>query len=77
MKRCRVEYYRYLGADLADTLLLVIETEIGDSVWLDTANVKPDGECPVIFLSHETGQQKRAWSSVGDFLEELLTPEKD
>src|SRR5439155_8829159 len=29
-------YYRDIRADLPESLLVVMETEIGDSVWLDT-----------------------------------------
>jgi hypothetical protein len=70
-------YYRDIGAKLTDSMLVVMQTEIGDSVWLDTARKKPDGDCPVILMSHETGGEQREWPSVADFLEELLTAEGD
>ena len=54
-----------------------METEIGDSVWLDTAQTRPDGDCRVVLMSHETGQAEGEWPSVAEFLEDLLTPEED
>jgi hypothetical protein len=52
-------------------------TEFGDSVWLDTNRRSGKGDCRVILLSHENGEEERAWPSVAEFLEVLLTPEKD
>jgi hypothetical protein len=75
-KECRAErdYYRELGAELADSMLAVIRTEWGDSVWLDTSRPSGDGDCRVVLMSHETGEQQREWPSVAEFLEEILTP---
>ncbi len=68
-------YYGDLGVKLPDSLLLVMATEIGDSIWLDPARAKPGGDCRVVLMSHETGDEQREWSSVAEFLEELLTAE--
>ena len=80
LARCRrgeVTYFQNLGAEIADTMLLALKTEIGDSVWLDTSLPAPAGDCRVILMSHETGEQEREWPSIAEFLEELLTPEED
>jgi hypothetical protein len=44
---------------------------------VDTRAPKPDGDCRVVLISHETGKEEREWSSVADFLEELLTAEAE
>jgi hypothetical protein len=73
-KECRTEiaYYREIGAELPDSLLAVMTTEFGDSVWLDTSRPSGDGDCRVVLMSHETGEEQREWSSVAEFLEEML-----
>jgi hypothetical protein len=74
-KECQAErdYYRELGAELADSLLAVMRTEWGDSVWLDTSRPSGNGDCRVVLMSHETGDEQREWPSVAEFLEETLT----
>jgi hypothetical protein len=54
-----------------------MQTELGDSIWLDTRRQKPDGDCRVLLMSHETGEEERDWLSIADFLEELLTAEAE
>jgi hypothetical protein len=78
-KECRAElaYYREIGADLPVSLLAVMTTEFGDSVWLDTSRPSGNGDCRVVLMSHETGEEQREWSSVAEFLEEILTSEAD
>lgn len=66
-------YYRGMGAKMPASLVVVAQTEIGDSLWLDTAKVTPEGDCNVILMSHETGDEERRWPTVAEFLEELLT----
>jgi hypothetical protein len=66
-RRTEVDYYREIGAELADSLVLVMQTEIGDSVWLDRRTLKPDGDCRVVLMSHETGEEEREWSKCGRF----------
>jgi hypothetical protein len=68
-------YYRDIGAKLPGSLLPVMQTEIGDSVWLDTARPRPGGDCRVVLMSHETGEEQGEWPSIAGFLEELLTAE--
>jgi hypothetical protein len=69
-------YYRERREDLPNALLVVMRTEIGDSIWLDTAKQERGGECRVVLMDHETGGEARVWASVAAFLEELLTTEK-
>jgi hypothetical protein len=76
-RRGEVAYFQNLGTEIADTMLLAMQTEIGDSVWLDTSLPAPTGDCRVILMSHETGEQEREWPSITEFLEELLTSEED
>jgi hypothetical protein len=72
-RHAETSYFRSIGAELPGTLLPVVETETGDSVWLDTSRQRSNGDTGVILLSHETGGTEREWSSVAEFLEELLT----
>jgi hypothetical protein len=78
-QRSESEYYRGIGAELPDSMLFIIHTEIGDSIWLDTTKQKPDGDCRVVLMSHETSEEERDWPAVAEFLEELLTetPEEE
>jgi hypothetical protein len=76
-QRSESEYYRGIGAQLPNSMLFIIHTEIGDSIWLDTANPKADGDCRVVLMSHETGEEERDWPTVAEFLEELLTETQD
>ncbi len=72
-QRSESEYYRGGGAELPDSMLFIIHTELGDSIWLDTAQPKPDGDYRVVLMSHETWAEERDWPTVAEFLEELLT----
>jgi len=72
-RQTEAEYYGDIGATLSRSLLLAMQTEIGDSVWLDTAKKKPNGDCRVVLMSHETGDVDREWPTIAEFLEELLT----
>jgi hypothetical protein len=72
-----VSYYRDLGTELGKSQLVVMQTEVGDSIWLDTGRRKRDDDCRVVLMSHETGEEQREWLSIADFLEELLTAEGD
>jgi hypothetical protein len=77
-KESRAEraYYREIGAELPDSLLAVMTTEFGDSVWLDTSRLHGNGDCRVVLMSHETGEA-REWPTVAEFLEEVLTAQED
>ncbi len=72
-QRSESKYYRGGGAELPDSMVFVMTTELGDSIWLDTAQEKPDGDCRVVLMSHETWAEERDWPTVAEFLEELLT----
>jgi hypothetical protein len=76
-RQTEADYYGDIGAKLPAPLLLVISTEIGDSIWPDTARPKPGGDCRVVLMSHETGEEQREWPSIAEFLEELLTAEAE
>jgi hypothetical protein len=76
-QRTEIGYFEEIGARLPETLTVVVQTEIGDSIWLDRARQKPDGDCRVVLISHETGEEDREWPSVAEFLEELLMAEED
>jgi hypothetical protein len=71
-QREEVEYYREINSPLPKGFVLAVQTEIGDSIWLDTRRVRRDGDCRVVLMSHETGEQEREWPTVAEFLEELL-----
>jgi hypothetical protein len=74
-KECRAEraFYLDIGAELPDSLVEVMTTEFGDSFWLDSSRPYGIGDCRVVMMSHETGKEQREWSSVAEFLEEMLT----
>jgi hypothetical protein len=74
-KECRAElaFYREIGAELPDSLVEVMTTEFGDSIWLDTSRPCGSGDCRVVLMSHETAEEHREWSSIAEFLEEMLT----
>jgi hypothetical protein len=73
--RQEADYYRQVGAAVQDSFMLVMQTEVGDSIWLDTARLQSEGDCRVVLLSHETGGEERTWPSIAEFLEELLASE--
>ena len=62
-----------VGGMVLGFLLAVTTTEFGDSIWLDTSRTGGTGDCRVVLMSHETGEEQREWSSVEEFLEEMLT----
>jgi hypothetical protein len=76
-RQTEAAYYRDIHAELSHAMLPVVRTEIGDSIWLDTSQQRPDGDARVVLMSHETGGEEREWSSVAYFLEEFLAPEDD
>jgi hypothetical protein len=78
VKECIAEraYYRDIGAALPDSMLAVMTTEFGDSVWLDTSRPHGNGDCRVVLMSHETGEA-REWPTVAEFLEEVLTAQEE
>jgi hypothetical protein len=71
-----VKYYSDMRAELPKTLLTVMTTEFGDSIWLDTTQIDKQGDCRVILMNHETGEQQREWGTVAEFLEEVLIPQE-
>jgi hypothetical protein len=71
-QREEVDYYREIGAARPNGLILVAQTEIGDSIWLDPGRKTGAGDCRVVLMSHETRDVDREWPSVAEFLEELL-----
>jgi hypothetical protein len=72
-RRTESEYYKGIGAELPESMLFIIHTELGDSIWLDTSQERPDGGCRVVLMSHETGEEERDWPTIAEFLDELLT----
>ena len=71
------DFYREISAPLPRGFVLIVQTETGDSIWLDTKRKRPDGDCRVLLVSHETGQADREWPCAAAFLEELLTADGD
>ena len=61
-----------LGNDLPQTLLPVATSDIGDRVLLDTSMVTPKGDCPVLFVNHETRETETTWPAIGLFLNDAL-----
>jgi len=76
-QRCESKYYRGGGAELPDSMVFIMTTELGDSIWLDTAKETANGDCRVVLMSHETWAEERDWPSVAEFLEELLTERQE
>ncbi len=72
-QRSESKYYRGGGAELPDSMMFIMTTELGDSIWLDSAKPMLGGDCRVVMMSHETWSEERDWPTVAEFLEELLT----
>ncbi|MBI3410795.1 MAG: hypothetical protein HY040_20860 [Planctomycetes bacterium] len=72
-RQAELVYYRQIGAELSDGAIVVMTTEFGDSVWLDTSRPSGRDDCRVTLMSHESGVEQREWSSVAEFLEEVFT----
>ncbi len=56
---------------LAKKLVYVGDTYFGDMFFLRTVEEKK-GDCPVVLVSHETGQDMTNWPTVAGMIEELL-----
>lgn len=54
------------------TRLLPFATTEGDYYCLDFSRIRPDGECPVVYWSHETGKCKTIASQFTQFLDDQL-----
>jgi hypothetical protein len=50
----------------------VASSDIGDAIFLDTAQLTPDGDCPVLFINHETLETEMTWPAIGLFLSDAL-----
>jgi hypothetical protein len=57
---------------LPETHLGVASSDIGDCVFLDTAKLTPEGDCPVLFVNHETLETEAIWPAIGIFLSDAL-----
>jgi hypothetical protein len=66
---------RCLDPQFPDHFLHVVQSQIGDFICLDTSTQTKDGDCPVLLVSHETGEVEREWDNVATFLDELLASE--
>jgi hypothetical protein len=63
--------------NLPKTHLGVASSDIGDCIFLDTARLTPDGDCPVLFINHETLATDAAWPAIGIFLSDALEPPEE
>jgi hypothetical protein len=52
--------------------LYVGHWDIGDLLALDLTGRQPDGECPVVRISHETFEEERRWQTVAAFVEDVV-----
>lgn len=58
--------------ELPKTHLGVASSDIGDCIFLDTAQLTPEGDCPVLFVNHETLETDASWPAIGIFLSDAL-----
>ncbi len=58
--------------DLPTTHLGVASSDIGDCIFLDTAQLTPEGDCPVLFVNHETLETEARWPAIGIFLSDAM-----
>lgn len=57
---------------------LVIGDELtGDGLILDLSQQTSEGDCPVVVISHEGGEEAERWPSVGSFLQWLFTEQPE
>jgi hypothetical protein len=50
----------------------VASSDLGDCIFLDTGAVTKDGDCPVLFVNHETLETEMTWPAIGLFLSDAL-----
>jgi hypothetical protein len=50
----------------------VVHSELGDFICLDPSSAKSKGDARVLLVSHETGETEREWSTIAEFVEELV-----
>jgi hypothetical protein len=72
--RSRFDLIRLGWPDMPDGYLAIGDSDIGDPIFLDTANATPDGDCPVAWVDHETSQTVHTWPSITLFLKDALEP---
>jgi hypothetical protein len=60
--------------DQPPTHLGVASSDLGDAVFLDTSNLTKEGDCPVLFINHETLEAEATWPAIGLFLADALEP---
>ena len=58
--------------DFPPHLLHIGLTGEGDVISLDTSKLTNEGDCLVVLISHETFEASRTWSSIPEFLQEVL-----
>ena len=52
-------------------------SDLGDPIFLDTAQLTEDGDCPVIHIDHETLETEMTWPAIGLFMSDALDPSGD
>jgi hypothetical protein len=62
--------------DMPKTYLGVGSTMGGDCLFLDTGKVTGEGDCPVVWVDHETSSVSVTWPAIGIFLLEAVEREE-
>ena len=59
--------------DLSPPQLVVAEDLSQDALVLDVTRRTPEGECPVVWISHSGGGEDSRWESVAAFLQSMFS----
>lgn len=71
------EDWTRLFPDSRSDLFYVAHHGTGDAFALVMSEARPDGECPVLHISHEGGLEERSWPSIAAFLEDMMKEEEE
>lgn len=70
------ERWAFVGADKRKDLLHFAAHGTGDSYAFVTSRTTKEGECPVVLISHETGQEERNWPTIAAFVEDVIAEDE-
>jgi hypothetical protein len=63
---------RCIDPNFSDRWLHIAQSPFSDYICLDTTRQTQEGDCPVLLISHETGEVEREWNNIASFLDDLL-----
>lgn len=75
--RSRFESIRLGWPDIPEGYLGVGDSDLGDPLFLDTGKLTADGDCPVVWVDHETSEVVHTWPSISLFLKDAVEPAEE